>query len=160
MKDTDRLVAAYDDAQGVTAEFNRNVLRVVNRELGADFAPEQFAHVARWDAEAEWIEMRLRAVGAQAVHVRAPRPRRPLRRRRGAPHRDQRQVPPLAGRRRARGRRARGRGLVDRPRRRLRPVARRPLTSPPVDLAARDERCRWYDRPGPRGRRAHFEGAR
>jgi L-histidine N-alpha-methyltransferase len=69
VKDEDRLVAAYDDARGVTAEFNRNVLRVVNRELGADFAPEQFAHVARWDAHAEWIEMRLRAVGAQAVHV-------------------------------------------------------------------------------------------
>ncbi|GAA0536412.1 histidine N-alpha-methyltransferase [Saccharopolyspora subtropica] len=61
VKDPRRLVAAYDDAQGVTAEFNRNVLHVLNRELGADFAPGEFDHVALWNAEQEWIEMRLRA---------------------------------------------------------------------------------------------------
>jgi len=66
--DEPTLVAAYDDAQGVTAEFNRNVLHVLNRELGADFVPEDFAHVAVWDAENEWIEMRLRA--RRAMHVR------------------------------------------------------------------------------------------
>ena len=55
------VVPAYDDERGVTAEFNRNVLRVLNRELGADFDPDGFAHVALWDAEREWIEMRLRA---------------------------------------------------------------------------------------------------
>lgn len=55
------IVEAYDDARGVTAEFNRNVLRVLNRELGADFDPDGFAHVALWDADQEWIEMRLRA---------------------------------------------------------------------------------------------------
>lgn len=55
------LVAAYDDAAGVTAAFNRNVLSVVDRELGADFEPADFEHVARWDPEREWIEMRLRA---------------------------------------------------------------------------------------------------
>jgi L-histidine N-alpha-methyltransferase len=55
------LVPAYDDAQGVTAEFNRNVLRVLNEGLGADFDPDGFAHVALWDPEQEWIEMRLRA---------------------------------------------------------------------------------------------------
>uniref|UniRef100_UPI00037DA042 L-histidine N(alpha)-methyltransferase n=1 Tax=Nocardiopsis gilva TaxID=280236 RepID=UPI00037DA042 len=66
-----RLRAAYDDAQGVTAEFNRNVLRVINRELDADFAPDAFAHVAPWDAEAEWIEMRLRSTRRQRVHVGA-----------------------------------------------------------------------------------------
>ncbi|MFC8849098.1 MULTISPECIES: L-histidine N(alpha)-methyltransferase [unclassified Micromonospora] len=61
VKDPSVVVPAYDDAAGVTAEFNRNVLRVVNRELGADFDPEAFAHVALWDPEQEWIEMRLRA---------------------------------------------------------------------------------------------------
>ena len=69
VKDVDRIVAAYDDPPGVTAAFNRNVLRVVNRELGADFDVERFAHVARWNAEEEWIEMRLRADGPQVVHV-------------------------------------------------------------------------------------------
>lgn len=61
VKDPEILVAAYDDASGVTAEFNRNVLRVLNRELGANFPVEEFQHVAVWDAEKEWIEMRLRA---------------------------------------------------------------------------------------------------
>ena len=69
VKDPARLVAAYDDAAGVTADFNRNVLRVVNRTLDADFDPEAFAHVARWDADAEWIEMRLRSEESQRVHV-------------------------------------------------------------------------------------------
>ncbi|HEY2571347.1 MAG TPA: L-histidine N(alpha)-methyltransferase, partial [Solirubrobacteraceae bacterium] len=61
VKDPQVLEAAYDDAQGVTAEFNRNVLRVLNRELDADFEPDDFEHVALFDAEHEWIEMRLRA---------------------------------------------------------------------------------------------------
>ncbi|NUP49399.1 MAG: L-histidine N(alpha)-methyltransferase [Catenulispora sp.] len=61
VKDPATLVAAYDDAAGVTAEFNKNVLRVVDRELTADFDPDDFDHVALWDAQAEWIEMRLRA---------------------------------------------------------------------------------------------------
>ena len=64
------LVPAYDDAARVTAEFNRNVLRVLNRELGADFDVESFAHVAVWDPEREWIEMRLRAERAMTVRVR------------------------------------------------------------------------------------------
>jgi L-histidine N-alpha-methyltransferase len=71
VKDPDALVAAYDDRAGVTAEFNRNVLRVLNRHLDADFDPDNFAHVARWDAEHEWIEMRLRALSAHAVKVTA-----------------------------------------------------------------------------------------
>ncbi len=71
VKDADRLEAAYDDAGGVTADFNRNVLRVVNRELGADFVPEQFDHVARFDADEEWIEMWLRSDDAQQVQVPA-----------------------------------------------------------------------------------------
>jgi len=70
VKDPAVLVRAYDDAAGVTAEFNRNVLRVLNRELDADFDVEAFAHVALWDAANEWIEMRLRA--GRAMRVRIP----------------------------------------------------------------------------------------
>ncbi|WP_411113546.1 L-histidine N(alpha)-methyltransferase [Streptomyces sp. 029-5] len=61
VKDESVLVRAYDDTAGVTAAFNKNVLLVINRELGADFDPRDFGHVALWDAEHEWIEMRLRA---------------------------------------------------------------------------------------------------
>ncbi|MFJ2804593.1 L-histidine N(alpha)-methyltransferase [Kitasatospora sp. NPDC087271] len=71
VKDPSVLVAAYDDAAGVTAEFNLNVLNVLNRELGADFDPTAFAHVARWDPEREWIEMRLRSLRAQTVKIPA-----------------------------------------------------------------------------------------
>ncbi|TDD60548.1 L-histidine N(alpha)-methyltransferase [Kribbella antibiotica] len=69
VKDPATLVAAYDDAQGVTAEFNRNVLRVINRQLGADFDVDAFEHVALWDAEEERIEMRLRATSPQRVLI-------------------------------------------------------------------------------------------
>ena len=71
VKDPDVLEAAYDDAEGVTAEFNRNVLHVLNRELDADFDPADFEHVARFDPDNEWIEMRLRARRAHTTHVRA-----------------------------------------------------------------------------------------
>jgi L-histidine Nalpha-methyltransferase len=69
VKDAMRLQLAYDDAAGVTAEFNRNVLRVVNRELDADFVVEDFEHVAVWDPLNEWIEMRLRSVTEQQVTI-------------------------------------------------------------------------------------------
>ena len=69
VKDPETLVRAYDDAAGVTARFNLNVLQVLNRELGADFDVDAFTHVARWDAEHEWIEMRLRATRAMRVAV-------------------------------------------------------------------------------------------
>jgi L-histidine Nalpha-methyltransferase len=69
VKDPDRLVAAYDDAAGVTAEFNRNMLRVLDRELAADFDPTAFDHVALWNAEESWIEMRLRSRRDQQVRV-------------------------------------------------------------------------------------------
>jgi len=69
VKDAGRLVRAYDDARGVTAEFNRNVLRVINRRLGADFDPGAFEHVALWDPDNEWIEMRLRSAARQTVRV-------------------------------------------------------------------------------------------
>src|SRR5262249_61875558 len=72
VKDPAVLVAAYDDAAGVTAEFNRNVLYVINRELKGDFDPEAFRHVAHWDAEAEWIEMRLEALNDQEVRLADP----------------------------------------------------------------------------------------
>ncbi|WP_217214287.1 L-histidine N(alpha)-methyltransferase [Streptomyces sp. AC550_RSS872] len=65
------LVEAYDDAAGVTAAFNKNVLTVINRELGADFDPGAFEHVALWDTDNEWIEMRLRSRTAQTVKVPA-----------------------------------------------------------------------------------------
>jgi L-histidine N-alpha-methyltransferase len=71
VKDEDVLVRAYDDAAGVTAAFNKNVLTVIDRELGADFEPAAFDHVALWDAEHEWIEMRLRSRTAQTVKVPA-----------------------------------------------------------------------------------------
>ncbi|MFJ3223144.1 L-histidine N(alpha)-methyltransferase [Streptomyces sp. NPDC086783] len=71
VKDPAVLVAAYDDAAGVTAAFNKNVLSVVNRELGADFDLDGFEHVALWDAANEWIEMRLRSRTAQTVKIPA-----------------------------------------------------------------------------------------
>lgn len=71
VKDTDRLVRAYDDAAGVTARFNRNVLAVINRELDADFAIDAYAHVARWNAGAERIEMWLCAETPQRVRIGA-----------------------------------------------------------------------------------------
>jgi L-histidine N-alpha-methyltransferase len=71
VKSPDRLVAAYDDTEGVTAAFNKNVLRVLNRELGADFDLEAFAHRAVWDSENEWIEMRLESLTAQRVRLDA-----------------------------------------------------------------------------------------
>lgn len=71
VKDPARLEAAYNDSQGVTAQFNRNVLEVINRELDADFVADRFEHLARWDSSSEWIEMRLRSVDAQQVYVSA-----------------------------------------------------------------------------------------
>jgi len=69
VKDPDRLVRAYDDASGVTAAFNKNVLSVINRHLDADFDLDQFDHVARWDAKSEWVEMLLRSRVRQTVHI-------------------------------------------------------------------------------------------
>jgi L-histidine Nalpha-methyltransferase len=69
VKDTGRLLRAYNDAAGVTAEFNRNVLRVINKELSADFDVDEFEHVAIWDPSCQWIEMRLRNARPQTVRV-------------------------------------------------------------------------------------------
>jgi L-histidine N-alpha-methyltransferase len=69
VKDPAVIEAAYDDSAGITAEFNRNVLRVINRELDADFDIEAFEHVAFFDREREWIEMRLRALRRMDVHI-------------------------------------------------------------------------------------------
>lgn len=69
VKDPERLVRAYDDAAGVTAAFNRNVLTVVNRELHGDLVPERFDHVALWNADEQWIEMHLRSDGAQTARL-------------------------------------------------------------------------------------------
>ena len=69
VKDAARLEAAYNDVLGVTAAFNLNVLSVLNREVGAGFDPERFAHVAVYDPENEWIEMRLRSLERQTVPI-------------------------------------------------------------------------------------------
>lgn len=69
VKDPTVIEAAYDDPAGVTAEFNRNVLHVLNRELGANFVAEQFEHVAFFDRKHEWVEMRLRALEACSVEI-------------------------------------------------------------------------------------------
>jgi L-histidine N-alpha-methyltransferase len=69
VKDIDVLEAAYNDAEGVTAEFNRNVLHAINRDLRADFEPLDFEHVAFFDPVESWIEMRLRAAGGQRVRI-------------------------------------------------------------------------------------------
>ena len=70
VKDVGVLVAAYDDSAGVTAAFNKNVLAVLNAELGADFDLDAFEHVAVWDPANEWIEMRLRSTARAAGAVR------------------------------------------------------------------------------------------
>ncbi|MEY2433098.1 MAG: L-histidine Nalpha-methyltransferase [Acidimicrobiaceae bacterium] len=70
VKDSARLVAAYDDAAGVTAAFNRNVLQMMNAELAADFELDAFDHVAVWIAHERWIEMRLRSTVSQTVTIR------------------------------------------------------------------------------------------
>jgi L-histidine Nalpha-methyltransferase len=70
LKSPRRLIAAYDDAEGITAAFNRNVLKVLNRELAASFDPEEFDHRAVWNAGQSWVEMRLRSRVHQVVDVR------------------------------------------------------------------------------------------
>jgi L-histidine N-alpha-methyltransferase len=71
VKDRATLEAAYNDSAGVTAEFNKNVLAVLNRELQADFDLDAFEHVARWDPENLWIDIRLRSLADQIVNVKA-----------------------------------------------------------------------------------------
>jgi L-histidine Nalpha-methyltransferase len=70
VKDRQPLEAAYDDSQGVTAEFNKNVLAVLNRELGANFDLDEFEHVAFWDEENEWVDIRLRSLAEQFIDVK------------------------------------------------------------------------------------------
>lgn len=71
VKSPDRILAAYNDPGGVTAAFSRNVLCILNNRLDADFEPEAFAHVPRWDAVNEWVDIRLRARTAQTVRIAA-----------------------------------------------------------------------------------------
>jgi len=71
VKDPDVLEAASDDAEGVTAQFNSNVLHVVNRELGGDFESERFRHEAVWNPTLERVELRLRSTEAQIVRIEA-----------------------------------------------------------------------------------------
>ncbi len=69
VKDPGILERAYDDAAGVTGEFDKNVLRVINSRLGANFDVDEFEHVSHWDAENEWVEMRLRARRPLSVDI-------------------------------------------------------------------------------------------
>jgi L-histidine N-alpha-methyltransferase len=69
VKDSARLEAAYDDSRGVTAEFNKNVLQVLNRELGAEFDPDAFEHVARYDGDQARMDIRLRSLADQMVRI-------------------------------------------------------------------------------------------
>jgi L-histidine N-alpha-methyltransferase len=71
VKDRATLEAAYNDSAGVTEAFNKNVLAVLNHELGANFDPDQFEHVARWDPENLWVDIRLRSLANQVVDVTA-----------------------------------------------------------------------------------------
>ena len=112
--DVPTMVAAYDDAQGVTAAFNRNVLRVLNRELSADFAVDAFDHHALWDTRHEWIEMRLRARRAMTVRVADLDLTVQLRRGGGAHHRDLGEVPARRGAGVAGGHRLRDHPHLDR----------------------------------------------
>ena len=69
VKDPAVLEAAYNDSAGVTAEFNLNVLHVLNRELGADFDPEGFEHLAFWDEGNRWVDIRLRSLAEQTARI-------------------------------------------------------------------------------------------
>src|SRR6202044_2550581 len=71
VKDPRVIEAAYNDSAGITAEFNRNLLHVLNRELDADFAPAAFEQVALYDRRNEWVELRLRATRACSVLIGA-----------------------------------------------------------------------------------------
>ena len=114
VKSRERLVAAYDDAQGVTAEFNKNVLAVLNRSLGADFDLSAFDHVALWNDAEDRIEMRLRSRTDQVVRLAGLDLDVTFSGRRGDPDRDLVEVPPRGGVRRARRRGAGADALVDR----------------------------------------------
>lgn len=70
VKPAELLVPAYDDAEGVTAAFNRNMLAHINRELGADFNLDHFAHIALWNAECSRMEMHLESTRPQVIHLR------------------------------------------------------------------------------------------
>jgi L-histidine N-alpha-methyltransferase len=71
VKDRATLEAAYDDSQGVTAAFNKNVLAVLNERLDASFDLDAFEHVARWDAENLWMDIRLRSLRHQVIEIRS-----------------------------------------------------------------------------------------
>ena len=139
VKDPATLVAAYDDAAGVTAEFNKNVLAVLNAELGADFDLDAFEHVAAWNADAEWIEMRLRSCMAQTVRLPGIGLHRRVRRRRGDAHRGVGQVPPRGSGGRTGRRRVHDAFVVDRHGGSVRAIPVGASTVGAVGLAARAE---------------------
>ena len=148
IKDPARLEAAYDDAEGVTAEFNKNVLEVLNRELGADFDLDAFEHVARYDRDEERMDIRLRSLADQRVRLEGIDLDGRVRRRRGAADRDLDQVHPRAPRRGLRPRRAGALRLVHRRGRRLRAQPRAPARAPETEPMLRSSSA-----PAPRSAR-------
>ena len=124
VKDAATLEAAYDDSKGITAQFNKNVLAVLNRELDADFELDRFEHVAFWDPDNEWVDIRLRSLAEQFIDIRGARHARPLRPQRGDADRDLDQVHPRAARVQLLRCRAGAGRVVDRPRSALRPQPR------------------------------------
>ena len=126
IKDRATLEAAYNDSAGVTAAFNMNVLDVLNRELGADFDPERFEHVAFWDDENLFDRHPPALAARDSSSTHATRHARRLRAQRGDAHRDLDQVPPRGARGDLRRGRSRDDRLVDRPRRPLRAQPRPP----------------------------------
>ena len=153
VKDPAVIEAAYDDPEGVTAEFNRNVLHVINRELGADFVPEAFEHIAFFDRQREWVEMRLRAQRPCSVMIEAIGLRVEFAA--GEELRTEISAKFTRGRVAAdyRRRRPAARGLVHRPRRAVRAVAGR-VSGPHENRRQRSARSPVAPRASARPRRA------
>ncbi len=124
VKDPAVLVAAYDDAAGVTAEFNKNILRVLNAELDGNFDLDEFEHVAIWNAAGRsGSRCGCRSAIDQTRAAEGDGPARPVRRRGRDANRDLSQIPPRRDRRRTRRGRARPAALVDRRAGQVRPVS-------------------------------------
>ena len=128
VKDPARLFAAYNDSAGVTAEFNKNILAVLNRELGADADLDAFAHDAFWDAENEWIDITCALCATRSCTSKRSTSSVPFAAGERCARRSRRSSAARASRRTRRGRAHHDR-VVDRPGRRFRAVPLRPLVT-------------------------------
>ena len=142
VKSREALEAAYNDSAGVTAEFNKNVLSVLNRELGANFDLDAFEHVAFWDHENLWVDIRLRSLARQVIEISSLGMQRRLRARRGDANRDLDQVRSRAASRDLRRGGPRDRRLVDRPRRTSSPSRWRAARNSSPEACASGSRSR------------------